>query len=104
MPTPAPRRAFGTGGGVALPPPTATRWATRCATMLRLSGLKHETLCCTCAAPNTASTTSCTDWYRSAGSLASALRMTVLNGSSMFETSGSLDTCFSRISPALAPR
>jgi hypothetical protein len=53
--------ARGIGGGVALPPPTATRWATRCAIMLRLSGLKQETLCWMCSAPKTASTISCTD-------------------------------------------
>jgi hypothetical protein len=60
--TAAPPRPRGIGGGVALPPPTATRCPTRWAIMLRLSGLKHDTLCWMCSAPNTASTISCTDW------------------------------------------
>jgi len=84
----------GSGGGVAMPgdaAPAPARHhipATRSATIESSSVEKTDMLCCTCSAPKTASTISCTLWYRSLGSLAIARLIAVANGSGLSRCSG----------------
>src|SRR5215469_1272662 len=117
MPAIRPQRSHSQGGSCCacagpsegvnepLAPPDGGIFCATCpATMVRLSGENPETLLQICSDPKTASTISCTLWYRSAGFLAIALRITDLNGSSMALTSGSALRCFMRISVGDAPK